>query len=142
MDLIALDDRGQLYLAPDVDDWAALEQAGISAIFDLDGGLDIGVPTVPNHTVYLYFPFNDGALPDLTRLHAVGRFGAALVRSGNKVLSHCGLGYNRSALVAGMVLIYLGLTGPQAVEQIRARRPGALYNEKFASFLMACEPEP
>jgi protein-tyrosine phosphatase len=143
MDLVPLDEAGQLFLSPDIttDDWQTLERVGITAVFDLDGGLDIGVPTVPDGVVYLYFPFNDHHLPNLGRLHAVARFGAMLVKAGHKLLSHCGLGYNRSALVAGLILMYLGKSGTQAVEELRRRRPGALYNQTYASYLLSCRLE-
>ena len=45
------------------------------------------------------------------------------------------MGFNRSALVAGLILHKLGMPGRQVVAQIRARRPGALYNEQFARYL-------
>ncbi|HXG12017.1 MAG TPA: dual specificity protein phosphatase [Gemmataceae bacterium] len=138
MDLIPLDERGRLFLSPDIDDWQALEAAGISAIFDVDGGIDVGVPTVPNQIIYLYFPFNDAEVPDCSRLHAVAHFGAALVNAGQRVLVHCGLGYNRSALVAGLILMHLGMTAAEAIDLLRQRRPGALFNQAFASYLLSC----
>lgn len=138
MDLISIDDQGTLYISPDIDDWLPIETAGITAIIDLDGDLDIGVPTLPNHILYVYFPFNDAEVPDPAKLHALGQFGATLVKSGHKVLTHCGLGFNRSALVAGMMLLYLGKTGPEAVAQLRGKRPGALYNQVFAEYLFSC----
>ena len=142
MDIVRLDEDGLLYLSPDVDDWAPLEDLRISAVIDMDGDLDIGVPTVPNHMLYIYFPIFDEDLPDLEKLHAVARMGAALIKSGHKLLSHCGMGFNRSALMAGLIMIYLGRTGPDAVELIRQRRPGALFNENFASYLMSLEQPP
>jgi hypothetical protein len=46
------------------------------------------------------------------------------------------MGYNRSALVAGRILHRLGAgSGAQIVEQIRRKRPGALFNEVFAEHL-------
>jgi protein-tyrosine phosphatase len=45
------------------------------------------------------------------------------------------MGYNRSALVAGLILVELGMTGPEAVARLRTRRPGALYNPIFAEHL-------
>jgi protein-tyrosine phosphatase len=142
MDLIAVDERGRLFISPDIDDWAPLESVGITVIIDLDGDLDVGVPNIPNQILYLYFPINDADLPDLIRLHAVGRFGAMLVAAGHRVLSHCGLGFNRSALVAGLILRYLGLTGEEALTLLRQRRPGALYNKVFANYLLTCELGP
>jgi protein-tyrosine phosphatase len=139
VDIVELDEQGLLYLSPDIDEWAPVEQLRISAVIDMDGDLDIGVPTVPNHMLYIYFPIFDEELPDLEKLHAVARMGAALIRSGHKVLSHCGMGLNRSALMAGLILTYLGVKGPAAVELIRQRRPGALFNENFASYLTSID---
>jgi hypothetical protein len=135
MDLVALDDADRLFLSPAIDDWAPIERRGISAIIDLDGDLDLGISTVPNHMLYVYFPIYDEGLPDLGKLHAVAKMGARLVQNGEKVLAHCGMGLNRSALVAGLILIYLGVPGKDAVELLRQRRPGALFNENFAGYL-------
>ena len=139
MDIIKLDEDGFLYLSPDIDEWKPVEELQISAVIDMDGDLDIGVPTVPNHMLYIYFPIFDEGLPDLEKLHAVARMGAGLIRSGHRVLSHCGMGFNRSALVAGLIMTYLGVTGPEAVSLIRDRRPGALFNDNFAAYLMSID---
>lgn len=135
MDLIRVDEAGGLYLSADVDDWAAIESLGITGVIDLDGDLDEGVPTRPDGVVYVYFPFDDGAVPDPIKLHAVAGLGADLVAGGRKVLCHCLMGLNRSALVAGLVLVRLGMTGPEALARLRERRPGALYNSTFAGYL-------
>ena len=142
MDIVKLDEDGLLYLSPDIDDWVPLEDLRISAVIDMDGDLDIGVPTVPNHMLYIYFPIFDEDLPDLEKLHAVARMGAGLIKSGHRLLSHCGMGFNRSALMAGLIMIYLGRTGPDVVELIRQRRPGALFNENFVSYLMSLQQAP
>ena len=47
------------------------------------------------------------------------------------------MGLNRSALVAGLVLTYLGMKGEDAVALLREKRPGALFNENFAAYLAA-----
>jgi protein-tyrosine phosphatase len=135
MDLIALDDNCQLFLSPAIDDWQPIAEHGISAVIDLDGDLDLGISTVPNHMVYVYFPIYDEDLPDLGKLHAVAKMGARLVKSGEKVLAHCGMGLNRSALVAGLILTYLGMSGADAVDLLRQKRPGALFNDTFADYL-------
>src|SRR2546430_16210169 len=109
MEVVQLDESGRLFLSPHIDDWELLHQHGITAVIDLDGDLDEGVPTMPNQMLYIYFPIYDDELPDLTKLHAIARLGASLVESGYRVLSHCGMGLNRSALMAGAVLTYLGI---------------------------------
>src|SRR5208282_4778259 len=108
MDLVPLDEQRQLFIAPSIDDWKPVEDHGITAVIDLDGDLDLGIPNIPNHMLYVYFPIFDEDLPDLNKLHALAKLGARLVANGGKVLAHCGMGFNRSALVAGLVLTYLG----------------------------------
>jgi len=135
MEVIALDESNRLFLSPAIDDWSTIADHGITAIIDLDGDLDLGISTVPNHMLYVYFPIYDEGLPDLNKMHAGAGFGARLVAQGNKVLVHCGMGLNRSALVAGLILTYQGMKGTDAVELLRRKRPGALYNENFANYL-------
>jgi protein-tyrosine phosphatase len=66
----------------------------------------------------------------------VATLAASLIRAGHRVLTHCKLGFNRSGLVAGLILTLLGMTGNAAVSRIRERRPGALYNDRFAQYLL------
>jgi protein-tyrosine phosphatase len=142
MDLFQVDDDGQLFISPAIEDWESVARFEIDTVIDLDGGLDTCIPTCADQCLYVYFPIadDDERLPNLTKLRALGHFGAALIRGGHRVLSHCGMGYNRSALVAGLILVELGMPGPAAVARCRERRPGALYNPKFAEFLESLGP--
>ncbi len=138
MDIHQIDRDGKLFISPDIDDWKPILDNNITAIFDLEGGIDKGIPTIPDRILYIYFPFEDKrALPDLQRLHQTAKFGASLIESGYSVLSHCGMGHNRSALLAGAILTYMGMTGAQAVTLIQQKRQGALYNKVFASYLQS-----
>lgn len=134
--LYQVDDDGCLFISPVISNWAVLESYGINTVIDLEGGLDECIPTVPGGCLYVYFPIYDEELPDLRKLEAVTALGAHLVEGGHRVLSHCGMGFNRSALVAGRILNRLGMPGTQVVERIRARRAGALFNDVFASHLL------
>ncbi|MGB2635121.1 MAG: dual specificity protein phosphatase family protein [Candidatus Acidiferrum sp.] len=140
MDLVAVDEQCQLFISPSIDEWKSIEDQGITAVIDLDGNLDLGIPNIPNYMLYVYFPICDDDLPDLNKLHALAKLGARLVANGEKVLAHCGMGFNRSALVAGLVLTYLGMKGEDAVTLLREKRPGALFNENFAAYLTALPP--
>lgn len=133
--LYQVDDRGLLYISPALHEWSVVEAQGITAVIDMEGGLDQCIPTHPDRCLYVYFPIYDEELPDLARLEAVAKLGAHLVASGHRVLSHCGMGFNRSALVAGRILHALGMPGQAVVAQLRARRPGALFNDVFAEHL-------
>lgn len=135
MELVQLEPNGRLYLSPAIDDWEPIRNSGISVVIDLEGDVDHDVPTVPDQMMYIYFPIFDDDLPDLNKLHAVAQLSAGLIEKGERVLSHCGLGLNRSALVAGLILTYLGMSGEAAVALLREKRPGALFNDKFAEYL-------
>jgi protein-tyrosine phosphatase len=135
MELFQVDDEGRLFISPAINDWDLLSRHQVDTIIDLDGGIDEGVPTVPNQCLYIYFPIFDEDLPNLHKLHAIGDLGARIVSAGHRVLSHCGMGFNRSALVAGVILHKLGMPGPEVVQRLRERRPGALFNDCFAEYL-------
>jgi protein-tyrosine phosphatase len=135
MELFQVDDAGQLFISPAIDDWSVLTKHEVDTVIDLDGDLDSGVPTIPGRCLYVYFPMFDEDLPNLHKLHAIGNLGANIINSGHRVLSHCGMGFNRSALVAGVILHKMGMPGPTIVQRLRERRPGALFNECFARFL-------
>jgi hypothetical protein len=134
-ELFQVDDAKQLFISPAIDDWSLVAPYGIDTVIDLEGGLDHCIPTVPNTCLYIYFPIVDEDLPSLSKLRGIARLGASLLNEGHIVLSHCGMGFNRSALVAGLILNELGMPGPTVVSRLRERRPGALFNETFAAYL-------
>jgi protein-tyrosine phosphatase len=135
-DVVQMDDEGLLFLSANIEDWRPVLDRGINIVIDLEGGVDHGVPEATNHFLYIYLPIYDEDLPDLDRLHAVAKLGAELVRRGDRVLAHCGLGMNRSALMVALILRYLGMDAEAAVERCRQRRPGALFNQTFAQYLL------
>lgn len=136
MDIIAVDEEKRLFISPDIDDWSVLSTQDIAVIIDVDGNLDAGIPTIPNHILYIYFPFIDDDLPDLINLNALAVMGSELHRAGKKILVHCAMGYNRSALVLAMILVKLGMSGKEAMESIRLKRKGALYNPQYSEYLL------
>ena len=133
--LYPVDDKGHLYISPAITEWQPMADAGIDTVFDMDAGLDHCIPTDPGGCLYIYFPIYDEELPNLDRLDALGDMGASLYKAGHKLLSHCGMGFNRSALVAGVIMNKLGHKGPDIVQRMRERRPGALFNQVFANYL-------
>lgn len=135
MDLFQVDDAGRLFISPCIDNWDSIAHHQIDVVIDLEGEIDQCIPNTPNACLYVYFPIYDEELPDPTRLDAVALMGAHLVKNGHRVLAHCGMGFNRSALVAGRILYCLGMSGPEIVERLRERRPGALFNDVFAEHL-------
>jgi len=143
MELYPIDDQGRLFISPSIDDWQPIQDLGIQVVIDLDDDLDIGVPEVPNQMLYIYYPIDDmPELPDLEKLLTIARMGAQLVSSGYKLLAHCGMGHNRSALMAGLILRYLGMSGDEVVNLLREKRQGALYNKSFADYVSCAEVRP
>ena len=122
MEIYQIDEKGLLFISPDIDDWDPIVKKDIHIIFDLDEDLDIGVPAIPDQLLYVYFPFEDKGLPDLAKLHENAKLGASLITQGYRVLCHCGMGHNRSALLAGLILTYLGMSGEEALTLIRKQR--------------------
>jgi len=120
-DPVSVDDDGLLWLAPACDDWAPIvDQHGLSAVIDLEAGLDAGIPCRPNQVIYVYFPFKDEDVPTLHKLHAIARLGAALVQAGERVLGRAlgrdagadaalraveRLAYGMSALIAAIAAL-------------------------------------
>jgi protein-tyrosine phosphatase len=139
MQLFQVDDEGRLFISPALEDWETLARHDIDTVIDLEGALDSCIPSVTNHCLYIYFPIDDDneKLPNMTKLRAIARLGASLIGQGHRVLSHCGQGYNRSAFVAGLIMIELGMSGADVVARLRERRPGALFNDGFADCLAA-----
>ena len=141
MQLFQIDNEARLFISPVIEDWTVLSDQQIDAVIDLEGGLDECVPTRPGSGLYVYFPIYDEELPDPARLDAVAMLGAHLVLSGHRVLAHCGMGFNRSALVAGRILHHIGgMSGSEVVNRLRERRPGALFNDVFADHLASLPP--
>lgn len=133
MDLVAINAQETLYLSGEIEDWGALASLGIDTILDMDSTVDAGLPQTPGEILYVYHPILDQELPDLVKIDALGRLVAELVSSDHRVLVHCRMGFNRSVLVIATALTYLGMTGEAALSHLRERRPGALFNEAFAS---------
>jgi hypothetical protein len=139
VELFQIDDEGRLFISAALEEWDAVSHHAIDTVIDLEGEIDTCIPCGTNQCLYVYFPINDeeDELPDMIKLQAIARMAASLIRDGHRVLSHCGMGFNRSALMAGLILVELGMPGAQAVARLRERRPGALYNDGFAAFLSA-----
>ena len=137
MDLIAINAQDTLYLSGEIEDWQALASLGIDTIVDMDASVDAGLPQAPGEILYIYHPILDQELPDLVKIDAIGRLVAELVSSDHRVLVHCRMGFNRSVLVIATALTYLGMTGEAALHHLRERRPGALFNEAFATHVAA-----
>src|SRR4026209_950697 len=133
MELFQVDDDGRLFISPAIEDWDAVARHDIDTVIDLEGTLDACIPSATNHCLYIYFPIDDDneKLPNMNKLRAIARPRASPLAHGHRGLSPGGVGYSRSAVVAGLIMIELGMSGADVVARLRERRPGALFNDGF-----------
>jgi len=141
MEIVPVNPAETLFVSGEIDDWEPIQKLRINVIVDMDGDVDRGLPQGPDSVFYVYHPIRDEeGLPNLAQLEARGRLVADLVSAGHRVLVHCRLGLNRSALVIATALTYMGLSGREALADLRRRRPGCLFNEVFAAHVAALPP--
>jgi protein-tyrosine phosphatase len=137
MEIVAINPAETLFVSGAIEDWSAVHRLRIGVVVDMDGGVDAGLPETPESIFYVYHPIRDEDLPNLAQIEALGRLVADRVSAGHRVLVHCRMGFNRSALVVATALTYMGLSGREALADLRQRRPGALFNDVFAAHVAA-----
>lgn len=72
---------------------------------------------------------------------AAAEVAADWYRRGKRILITCGAGLNRSGLVTGLTMRYLGFTADDAIALIRrARGPNAIKNSNFVAFIRSFQP--
>lgn len=93
------------------------------------------VAAVPRDNL-VRWPLPDGRRPDPDMVMRAARSTAQLWVRGETVLVTCVAGRNRSALVASVALVQLGLVAPaDVVAHVRSCRPRALANPSAAAWL-------
>ena len=88
------------------------------------------------------FGFYDGDVEhiDKARLREVVVAAHKAWKSGDKVLSRCQAGWNRSGLITALILIRDGYTPEDAINLIRSKRsPYALCNPRFTHWLLTID---
>lgn len=125
--------RGRLDNRQRADKTALLQGLNLAIVVSLVTPYD---PFWQGVVEYIHRPMADGKqVPDFLRRLAM-RIAGAVNYEQKPTLIYCNGGRNRSALLAGLVVkTVCGLTGPQAVDFIRARRPNALANPVFEEYL-------
>ncbi len=94
--------------------------------------------SVPRDGVLVHWPIKDGPVPEPETLRGVASLVAGCLRGGAIVYVHCQAGLNRSALVAGRILMEQGMSAERAIETVRERRRGSLSDE-YANWLRSEE---
>ncbi len=112
-----------------------------SWLVDCAGDMSPAHRTAAGLWVACVFADHDGPLPPWLRVDQVVADAARAARGEHpdppqRIYIMCTHGMNRSGLVTGLVLRELGIDGREAVERIRAARPGALSNLHFRDMLL------
>ena len=116
-------------------DW--VHESGIDVVLDLADADAYPPAEQIEGLIYLKCPLVDQEdLPDPGLTLRLAALVAGLVRDGHQALVHCTFGRNRSGLVATLVVReLLGLSGPDALAYVQARRDRAANNDTFAEWL-------
>jgi protein-tyrosine phosphatase len=94
------------------------------------------VEAVPQGSMLVHWPIQDGPVPEAEMLNGLARLIAGCLTWGAVVYVHCQAGMNRSALVVARVLMEQGMTAREAIDRVRERRKGSLSDE-YAEWLLS-----
>ncbi|WP_026289266.1 cyclin-dependent kinase inhibitor 3 family protein [Thioalkalivibrio sp. ALMg11] len=127
-------------------DLAALRDWGANVLVTLNQApelSDLGVPDL-GQTVqaagmhWLHLPIGDMAAPGRPweeGWRVVGPQIHQRLRSGERVVFHCGGGQGRAGTIAALTLIERGYVPEDAIREVRAARPGAIESPDQARYL-------
>lgn len=84
----------------------------------------------------LHLPVRDFEAPSLEQIRAaVGAFRREMDAGAKLVLVHCGGGFGRTGAVVACLYVREGLTAAEAIERVRAERPGAIETQGQAAIV-------
>jgi protein-tyrosine phosphatase len=90
---------------------------------------------------WLHLPITDGQPPD-ERFEEGWRIHGPAVRSrlleGGKILVHCRGGLGRAGTVVSLLLVELGVAPRDAINRVRAVRPGAIETADQERYVLSC----
>lgn len=112
----------------------AHETLRTSWVIDCAGEIDAAYRESAGRWLPCVFPDLDGPLPSSNRVADVVQAALESIfadAAPERVYVMCQHGMNRSGLVAGLLLRGLGIGPREAIDRIRAARPGALANDHF-----------
>ncbi len=132
---------GKLYQRGRFDKWPKerklleLRELGITVVANMIGIPDDDI-SGPDGVEYYMLPIADGKIKDPDMLNKLADRLFQRIMEGKKVLIHCNAGRNRSGLVSALVVRrYFSVSGQQALNYVRRRRPRAIANPHFEVYL-------
>ena len=107
------------------DDLAELLERGVSAIVSLTE-FPLPAETADRGFDVLHQPVPDGSPPQMSQIDTIVAFIESRIAEGKGVAVHCEAGQGRTGTVLACYLVKTGVSAPEAIKQVRARRPGAI----------------
>ncbi len=132
---------GSLYQRGRFDKWPKkrklleLEELGITVVANMIRIPDEDIAG-PDGVEYYMLPIPDGKIKDPDMLNRLADRLLQRILGGKKVLIHCNAGRNRSGLVSALVVRrYYKISGQEALNYVRGKRPQAIANPHFEAYL-------
>jgi ADP-ribosyl-[dinitrogen reductase] hydrolase len=130
-------------LGLDLDAVEAWNPAAVLTLVEADELVRLEVPRLgekvtQRHIDWYHLPIRDGGVPGTEFEEAwrdVGEGLRARIRAGFNVLVHCMGGLGRAGTIASRLLVELGWSPGEAVEQVREVRPGAIETSQQLDFV-------
>jgi protein-tyrosine phosphatase len=121
-------------------EYRQLKQAGVTAVIDLREESMDDVETLRGLGIqFLHLPTTDAHAQSQEQLIRGTKWALEQINKGGKVFAHCQHGVGRGPLQATAILIGQGLTAPEALRTVRARRWQAAPNDRQIEALLAFE---
>ena len=123
-------------------DWGAVAVLTLIEAHEFDqlGVPGLGAAVTARGIRWFHFPIRDLDIPtdiDAPAWTALSAQLHAELERGGRVLVHCRGGLGRAGTIAALLLIERGVSGPQAIRDVRAVRPGAIETAEQERWLIA-----
>jgi ADP-ribosyl-[dinitrogen reductase] hydrolase len=105
----------------------------------------LGDKVVRRKMLWFHLPIADTSIPDVEfekKWDFAGEQLQSLLREQRDVLVHCRGGLGRAGTIVARLLVEFGMEPVEAIETVRAVRPGAIENDLQESFVLALRASP
>lgn len=124
--------RGKLAKETTLED---IQELGIHAVVSL---IPPGEPALVGWEGYTHWPMSDGSVVDVRSLEKIRDVVLDNLKDDRRTLVMCRAGRNRTGLVVASVLrIWLKLSGAEALQMFREKRPRGVANPAFENYLLS-----